>query len=72
MFEIMREHIAIIEASRNLAQVARADGKLKLAAFTEHLMLRAWTDEVVFYPAAILIGEYLKLRFEERNQSLKV
>ena len=31
-----------------------------------------WTHEVVFYPAAILIGEYLKLRFEERDQSLKV
>jgi hypothetical protein len=72
MFEIMREHIAIIEASRNLAQVARAERKLKLAAFTEHLILRAWTDEVVFYPAAILIGEYLKLRFAERDQSLKV
>ena len=72
MFGIMREHIAIIEASRNLAQVARAERKLKLAVFTEHLILRAWTDEVVFYPAAILIGEYLKLRFEEHDQSLKI
>lgn len=71
MFEIMREHIAIIEASRKVAHAAGAEGKLRLVAFTEHLMLRAWTDEVVFYPAAILIGEYLKLRFEQHDQSLK-
>lgn len=65
MFEIVREHAAIIEAARRLLQAARAEHKLALAAFTERLMLRAWTDELVFYPAAILIGEYLKLRFVE-------
>lgn len=72
MFEIVREHAEIIEAARKLLRAARAEGKLKLAAFTEHLMLRAWTDEAVFYPAAILIGEYLKLRFAERAQPLTV
>lgn len=66
MFEIVREHAAIIEAARKLLRAARAERKLALAAFTEHLLLRAWTDEVVFYPAAILIGEHLKLRFPER------
>lgn len=66
MFEIVREHAEIIEAARELLRVARAERKLALAAFTERLMLRAWTDEVVFYPAAVLIGEYLKLRFPKR------
>ena len=65
MFEIVREHAEIIDAARGLLRAARSERKLSLAAFTEHLMLRAWTDEVVFYPAAILIGEYLKLRFVE-------
>ncbi|MGH7953200.1 MAG: hypothetical protein ACREFE_14970 [Limisphaerales bacterium] len=63
MFEIVREHAAIIEAARKLLRAARTERKLSLVTFTEHLMLRAWTDEVVFYPTAILIGEYLKLRF---------
>jgi hypothetical protein len=72
MFEIVREHAVIIEAIHKLLRVARSERKLKLMAFTEHLMLRAWTDEVVFYPAAILIGEYLKLRFAERAQPVKV
>lgn len=70
MFEIVREHAEIIEAARELLRVARAEHKLALVTFTEHLMLRAWTDEVVFYPTAILIGEYLKLRFEERASQL--
>jgi len=72
MFEIVREHVEIIEAARKLLRAARTEGKLKLAAFTEHLMLRAWTDEVVFYPAAIMIGEYLKLRFAEAGANGKL
>ena len=67
MFEIMREHVEIIEAARKLLHAARAEKKLSLVAFTERLMLRAWTDEVVFYPAAILIGEYLKLKNSVRT-----
>jgi hypothetical protein len=66
MFEIVREHAEIIEAARELLRVARAERKLALAAFTERLMLRTWTDEVVFYPAAVLIGEYLKLRLPKK------
>ncbi len=65
MFEIVREHAAIIKAARRLLRAARTEHKLPLARFTEHLMLRAWTDEEVFYPAAILIGEHLKLRFAQ-------
>jgi hypothetical protein len=66
MFEIMREHAVIIEAAHKVLRAARSEKKLSLVVFTEHLMLRAWTDEVVFYPAAILIGEYLKLKFAQR------
>ncbi len=65
MFEIMREHVEIIEAARKVLRAARAEHKLALVEFTERLMLRAWTDEVVFYPAAVLIGEYLKLKVAE-------
>ncbi|MGH8024618.1 MAG: hypothetical protein ACRED1_13600 [Limisphaerales bacterium] len=65
MFEIVREHAEIIEAAHELRRAAETERKLSLVTFTEHLMLRAWTDELVFYPAAILIGEYLKLRFAE-------
>jgi hypothetical protein len=72
MFEIVREHAEIIEAAHELLRVARAERKLKLVTFTEHLMLRAWTDEVVFFPAAILIGEYVKLRFTESAKPVDI
>jgi len=72
MFEIMREHVEIIDAAHKLLHAAHAEKKLSLVGFTERLMLRAWTDEVVFYPAAILIGEYLKLKSAEQQTPIKV
>ncbi len=51
--------------ARKLLQAARSERKLKLAHFTQRLLLRAWMDEVVFYPAAIVAGEYLKLALKE-------
>jgi len=72
MFEIMREHVEIIDAAHKLLHAAHAEKKLSLVGFTERLMLRAWTDEVVFYPAAILIGEYLKLKSAAQLQPVKI
>jgi len=72
MFEIMREHVEIIEAAHKLLHAAHAERKLSLVGFTERLMLRAWTDEVVFYPAAILIGEYLKLKSAQEHTPVKI
>ena len=72
MFEIMREHVEIIEAAHKLLHAAHAERKLALVGFTERLMLRAWTDEVVFYPAAILIGEYLKLKSVQQQVPEKI
>ncbi len=68
VFAMVREHTAIIEAARQLLNAARSERKLKLAGFTQRLLLRAWMDEAVFYPAAILAGEYLKLVFKEPDR----
>lgn len=69
MFDIAREHALIHEATDKLLRDAQAEGKSRLVTFCEHLRLRAWTDEVVFYPAAILIGEYIKLKLRDRPVS---
>jgi hypothetical protein len=34
------------------------------ARFAEKLMFHAQTEEEVLYPAAILVGEYLKVKLE--------
>jgi hypothetical protein len=64
--EMLEEHKAVVAALQNLVAAAEAENKPEHARFAEKLMLHAQTEEEVLYPAAILVGEYLKLssRFE--------
>lgn len=55
------EHAAILSAIKRLVAAAREEGKPKHARFAERLLFRAWLDEAVFHPLAILIGNYLRL-----------
>lgn len=45
--------------------MAGAEGLAEQARFAEALRLHAEAEEEVFYPAAILVGEYLKLKLRE-------
>lgn len=56
------EHREIQKALRTLILEATAEGKPEHAQFGRELMLHAETEEEILYPAALLIGEYLKLR----------
>jgi len=60
--KMLREHKAIVTALKKLIVAAKREKKPEHARFAEKLMLHAKTEEEVLYPAAILIGEYLKLR----------
>jgi hypothetical protein len=60
--KMLEEHKAVVAALKNLIAAAEADNKPEHARFAEKLMLHAQTEEEVLYPAAILIGEYLKLK----------
>lgn len=60
--EMLAEHESIVDALRNLVDVARRESKPEYAEFAERLILHAQTEEEVSYPTAILIGEYLKLK----------
>ncbi len=62
--EMLEEHKVIVAALKNLIAAAEAEKKPEHARFAEKLMLHAQTEEEVLYPAAILIGEYLNLRFK--------
>ncbi|MBI4640618.1 MAG: hemerythrin domain-containing protein [Candidatus Tectomicrobia bacterium] len=62
LHEMLGEHKAIVAALQNLIDVAKQEKKMEYAHFAEKLMLHAQTEEEVLYPAAILIGEYLKLK----------
>lgn len=61
--EMLAEHKQIVAALKILIQNAKTENHPDVTLFAEKLMLHAQTEEEVSYPTAILIGDYLKLRF---------
>jgi hypothetical protein len=59
---MLDEHKMIVGALRKLMQVATEEKYQGFARFAQKLILHAQTEEEILYPAAILVGEYLKLR----------
>jgi hypothetical protein len=68
-FPRMREeHRTIVGALQNLADAARAEEQQDVVRFAERVMLQAQMEEEILYPAAILVGEYLRLRFKAEDE----
>lgn len=57
---MLEEHEAILVALRRLQEVATREGHPSIVAFAEQLALHARTEEEVMYPAAVLVGRYLR------------
>jgi Hemerythrin HHE cation binding domain len=62
---MLQEHKAIVAALHKLVSAAKQENKPEHAHFAEKLILHAQNEEEVLYPAAILVGEYLKLKLGE-------
>jgi hypothetical protein len=60
--QMLAEHRAIVAALDALSEAARRDGSAEALAFAQKLRLHAQTEEELLYPAAILVGEYVKLK----------
>jgi len=60
--EMLREHQAIAKALEDLYDVATDDSRPELARFARKLLLHAQMEEQIYYPASLMVGEYLKLR----------
>jgi hypothetical protein len=60
--QMLAEHQAIVAALKKLSEAAHAASQDDVVALAEKLTLHAQAEEQVMYPAAILVGEYLKLR----------
>jgi iron-sulfur cluster repair protein YtfE (RIC family) len=61
--QMRREHEAIVKALTELGRAAEAEHHPDVSRFVEELTAHAQTEEQVLYPAAMLVGEYLKLKF---------
>ena len=59
---MLKEHQDIVVALERLAKAANKGGNPQYVHFAEKLKLHAQTEEQILYPAAILVGEYLKLK----------
>ena len=57
---MLKEHKAVVAALKKLVAAAKKEKRNDVVHFAGKLMLHAKTEEEVLYPAAILIGEYLK------------
>jgi hypothetical protein len=60
--QMLAEHRAIVAALDELSAAARRATNAEVLAFADQLRLHAQNEEEILYPAAILIGEYLKLK----------
>ncbi len=58
---MLGEHKEIVAALGDLVAAAKTQNMPKYTAFAEKLMLHARAEEEVLYPAAILVGRYVKL-----------
>lgn len=61
--KMLEEHQGIVEALDALEKAGKEENKLQAVEFAEKLKAHALNEEQVMYPAAILVGEYLKLKF---------
>jgi hemerythrin superfamily protein len=62
---MLSEHKAIVQALNELGRAAKAEGHPAVSRFVEDLTAHAQFEEQVLYPAAILVGEFLRLKFPE-------
>jgi hypothetical protein len=62
---MLQEHKTIVAALEKLIVAARQENKPEYALFAEKLIRHARNEEEVLYPAAILVGEYLRVKLGE-------
>ena len=57
---MLSEHRAVMAALEQLAEAGKAEMRKDAERFAEKLRVHAQTEEDVLYPAAIVLGEYVK------------
>ena len=58
--QMLAEHSGIVQALNRLADAADAEGHPEIVRFTDKLIAHAKMEEDILYPAALLVGRYLK------------
>jgi len=64
---MLAEHRTIVDALQRLEDAARRAGRADIVDFAQQLTQHARTEEAVMYPAAILVGKFVRLRLGVRE-----
>jgi hypothetical protein len=59
---MLEEHTAIRAATGRLGDAARLEGNTEVVRLAEKLALHAQSEEELFYPAAVLVGDLVRSR----------
>jgi Hemerythrin HHE cation binding domain len=62
---LVREHRAIARAVDQLARTPWAEGQPEYAFLAHRILRHAPTEEEILYPAALLVGEYVRLKWAQ-------
>ena len=60
--QMLSEHQSIVEALIKLANVSIKEDRMEIAFIAKKLISHVRNEEEVLYPAALLVGEYLRLK----------
>jgi hemerythrin superfamily protein len=60
--EMLAEHAEIRKFLERLGQTATEEGRPRIASFAAKLLRHARLEEEVLYPAAVVLGEYLRCK----------
>jgi hypothetical protein len=66
--QMLRDHVQIAAATRRLQQVSKEAGHQQGEALARELLAHAKSEEEIFYPAAILVGEVVRSRARDPGQ----
>lgn len=64
---MLQEHVTIRAATEKLGQVARAERNATVVRLAEQLALHAKSEEEMFYPAAVLVGDVVRARADRQR-----
>jgi len=64
---MLLEHKDIVAALQRFRARAHEAGRAEYERFADAVMLHAQNEEQVLYPAAILVGEYVALKLQQRD-----
>jgi hypothetical protein len=67
LHRLREEHVAIVAAVERLAEAGRRQGIDEYGQLAHHLLEHARVEEAILYPAALIVGEYVRLKLAEAD-----